>query len=244
MMMSQVTRHRRSLAIVGLFVAVGIGTALLLPVEYRAQTEVYPSSLLRSGELSGATSTLAGLSRQLGVGTGTDPSALFPAILGSREQVESLLARSYPFRDGSQRNLLDYLAGPGGSPARRAERAYRKFVRGALWITRRPETGVTSIGIVLRDPVASAAVANACAAELDRALRAYQAADQEARARFVSGRLAGCGDSLRVLENRLQAFREQNRSVTGAPRLIFEEERLQREVSVSQTVFLNLKQQF
>ena len=155
-----------------------------------------------------------------------------------------LLTKTYPFRDGSQRSLLDYLAGAGDSPDLRAEKAYRKFVRRVLWISRRPETGVTSIGIVLRDPVASAAVANACSAELDRALRTYQAADQDARAKFAAGRMTDCADSLRILEDRLQAFQERNRVIGSSPRLRFEEERLQREVAVSRNVLLGLKQQY
>jgi uncharacterized protein involved in exopolysaccharide biosynthesis len=51
---------------------------------------------------------------------------------------------------------------------------------------------------------------------------------------FVESQVAEKAQSLRVAEDRMQSFLQQNRSITGSPQLTFERERLQRELSLQQ----------
>ncbi|HKS04796.1 MAG TPA: hypothetical protein VJR92_00660 [Gemmatimonadaceae bacterium] len=60
--------------------------------------------------------------------------------------------------------------------------------------------------------------------------------------RFVSGRLTEAKKELRDSEDALQAFLEKNRDYTNAPQLVFERDRLQREVMLRNDLYAALAQ--
>jgi uncharacterized protein involved in exopolysaccharide biosynthesis len=60
--------------------------------------------------------------------------------------------------------------------------------------------------------------------------------------RFVSARMAEAQEELREAEEALKTFLQQNRQFRNSPELVFEHDRLQRQVAMRQEIFTSLAQ--
>jgi uncharacterized protein involved in exopolysaccharide biosynthesis len=92
------------------------------------------------------------------------------------------------------------------------------------------------------------ALSQRIATKLLDVLNAFNLARRQSQARserqFIEDRLAAARAESRVAENRLQNFLTGNRTVFNSPVLQFEQQRLQRDVTITQQVLLTLTQSF
>src|SRR5262249_19274502 len=61
---------------------------------------------------------------------------------------------------------------------------------------------------------------------------------------FIEVRLQDVSKELKAAEDRVQEFLQSNRSIEDSPRLVFERERLERELTMRQQVYASLVQSF
>jgi uncharacterized protein involved in exopolysaccharide biosynthesis len=95
----------------------------------------------------------------------------------------------------------------------------------------------------LGEPQLAADVLNAIVEELDRFIREERTTSASEQAKWISERLTEVEEELRAAEDSLTEFRERNRRIVDSPELLLQQARLQREVTVRSTIFIELKKQ-
>jgi uncharacterized protein involved in exopolysaccharide biosynthesis len=105
-------------------------------------------------------------------------------------------------------------------------------------------SGVITVSARTRSPEVSLEIAQKLLVGLNQfnvSTRRSQAAEER---RFTEGRLEATKASLRAAEDALQRFLQGNRQYQGSPELVFQQERLQREVTLQQQIVISLSQQY
>ena len=74
-------------------------------------------------------------------------------------------------------------------------------------------------------------------------VRNFKLSSLQLKKKFIKNRLIEISKDLKLVEERLQKFRNSNRSIFESPALLMEQERLIREVGVQNEVYITLKQQ-
>lgn len=217
-----------------------------MPFEYKAQTTVFPSIMLRGQEDSFQAGILAGVSRQLGINFGdgaSDQSILYESMLQSRKFLERILNSEFTNRDGDSVVPLEYLIPEEMAYDRRLQKAYEKFRVGNLRVNYKPETGMTTIAVISTDPVLAANICNQIVVEFELYTYELLSENSDNYAGFIDERLTDVKARLDKSEKDLNDFMKMNR-VTSSPALTLQFNRLQREVMLQQQLFVSLKEQF
>jgi uncharacterized protein involved in exopolysaccharide biosynthesis len=106
------------------------------------------------------------------------------------------------------------------------------------------ETGLVTVSVQTRYPTLSAAIANQYVALVNRFnLNARRFGAREQR-KFVEDRLAAMQTELQNAEDHLRTFLERNRQYETSPSLLFEYQRLERQVTMKQEVVTALRRQY
>ena len=234
-------RQRRAIA---LCVLVGGGLAaavgLLRPRTYTATAAFLPGGEKdRLSQLQGIAAQL-NLQQLVGGGGGEASPDLYVALLTSREILGTVVDSGVAV-GGRRMYPADFLEVPAPTPAARRERTIERLRRsiGAHAETR---TGMVNLSVKLR----SSRLAGATARRLLELLIEFNLRTRQSQARaervFVERRLEEVTGDLRAAENELQAFFQRNRDYRNSPALVFQQDRLQRAVSLRQQVATTLAQ--
>ncbi|MGB6032965.1 MAG: GNVR domain-containing protein, partial [Bacteroidota bacterium] len=105
------------------------------------------------------------------------------------------------------------------------------------------KTKTVTITLEMREPQLAADVLNMLVQEVDRFIREERTTSASEQVKWISERLAEVEEELRAAEDSLTDFRERNRRVIDSPELLLQQARLQREVTVKSTIFIELKKQ-
>ncbi len=198
---------------------------------------------------SNTNSRLANLAGQFGVSLGgTNPSvspAFYESLLHSHSLLSTIARDSFLVQDSSNARIafIDLFRIKGDSPAIRQELAIRNLadlVKPSVDV----KTGIVSVSITTRWPTISYQIISSLIAavnDYDRRTRQSQAA---AESRFLRERVETESIGLRAAEDRLEQFLSRNRELVNSPQLRFENDRLQREVTLQQQVFTSLTQAY
>jgi len=237
-------RHRWLVALPALiaFVVAAV-VSLRQPREYTSSTAFVTQQ--RRGS-----STLSGLAAQLGVGVGAgDPMQspqFYVDLASSRTLLNDLATTRYTIRtdSGPRAGTLMELYPPSGpTPARRREALLRRL-RDEVRASMTQQTGVIRVAVTAPYPD----LARQLAVRVVELVNAFNLETRQSQARaereFIEQRLDAVRGELREAENRLQNFLQRNREYANAPSLAFERERLQRELSMRQSVYAELAQSF
>jgi uncharacterized protein involved in exopolysaccharide biosynthesis len=190
----------------------------------------------------------AALAQQFGVSLGTERPGQSPQfyvdLLRSRAVLREAVETEYelPAENGTIRraNLIDFFEikvdGNMLPPWRRAADRLRDNI--SVSVVR--ETGLVHVTVSASHP----ALAEQIAERLLETLNAFNTEVRQNRAqeegRFISGQLTEAQSELRASENALQEFLRQNRAFRNSPDLMFEHDRLQRQVAIRQDVYTSL----
>ena len=220
-----------------------VGITFVLPRSYTSST----SFMLQSSE--GSQSRLAGIAAQLGfvmpvVESGTTP-AFYEDLLRSRTTLARVVEAEYSFTVNDQEMVGNFIALyeiDGDTEALQRESAMNRLL-GDVSVTTRVETGIVRLSVTtpwapLAQQIAGRMLETV--SEFDLQTRQSQAG---AERRFVEERLADIREQLRVAENVLVQFLRENRDF-NAPGLVFERDRLQREVLMRQEVYTGMAQSY
>lgn len=214
---------------------------LFSPPKYVASASFIPqgTDISRSG--------LANLAGQFGLSLPTGNQTLSPdfyaRLLTSRTLLRGVARDTLSVPEIGRRGVpFDSLFGiDEGSPAQRDERAVRQLLK-MVSVSVGKSTGIVELSVATKWPSASLGIATALLNGLDEFNQRTRQSQAAAERRFVESRLAVARSDLRAAEDRLQNFLQTNREFGRSPELIFERDRLQRDVSLQQQVFTSLTQ--
>ena len=217
------------------------GVKLLLPRTYTASSIFMPQTRSTLPNLSG-------IAAQFGLAVpGTDPSqspAFYSSLAKTREILAKVAAGRYTTGVGAAATTLPLadilkIDAPDDSLRRlRVIEKLEKMVTTDVSLT----TGVVTLEVTSRYPALSEQV-NRRVIEL---LNTFNIETRKSRAtqerQFTESRIIQVGAELRQAEDRLQGFLQRNRDYRNSPDLVFQQERLAREVAMRQQVFTTLAQ--
>ncbi len=201
-----------------------------------------------NGTTSRLPAGLAGVASQFGLNLGTEASrspAFYADLLRSREVLGAVLDAKIPGPRGDADSLSvsQLYRVKGSTPARHVEEGV-KALRKRIAVAVDQRTNVVRLSV--EGPSATAA-RDVALLLLDRLadfnLNTRQSTARERRA-FVEGRVAATEGELRAAEEGLRAFYERNRQWQSSPGLQFEEQRLRRQVTVQQELYLTLRREY
>jgi uncharacterized protein involved in exopolysaccharide biosynthesis len=230
-------------ALVGAILAV-------LPVLFRPPEWTASASFI--AETEDVQSNQGGLRRlagQFGVMVPTGGSVLqlpefYVELLSSRTLLSRLLADSVTvMEEQPARRQVAELFGFGDRAAGARDEEALDALRSRMKVTA-SSVGILTLSVTTEWPSVSAEIANSAIEEVNRfSLHAGQARASEER-RFIDARRAAQQQNLAESEARLETFLRANHQFMNSPSLIFEHDRLQREVALHQQVLIELAQAF
>src|SRR2546428_650042 len=118
-----------------------------------------------------------------------------------------------------------------------------------IYGTIQPTTYTATAAFLPEAPPANRSALSGLASELGLALvNTFNLERRQSRAaqekRFVETRRTEARDELQVAEDRLKSFLERNRDYRNSPQLVFDQERLAREVALRQQLLTSLSQAY
>ena len=105
-------------------------------------------------------------------------------------------------------------------------------------------TDVVYMEVAARNPTAARDVTRILLQQLDAFNLDTRQSIARNRRQFIEGRVAAASHDLESAEDVLRRFYERNRQLQGSPQLHFEEQRLTRQVSVQQELYLTLRREY
>ncbi|MEO7042473.1 MAG: hypothetical protein ABI035_09445 [Gemmatimonadaceae bacterium] len=220
-----------------------VGAALAVGVIFGAwsitRARAWTSTASFMPESPAGNTSLSSLAVQFGVSVGNDPGQslqFYTDLLSSREILLQVGSAEYelPSADsGRLANLYQvYKLTQPTEPLRRE--ALLKLLRRDVQATNSPKTGVVSVAVTALTP----ALAQSIATNLIDAVSAFNVGRRQSRAsaerKFLEARLADAKSKLLAVQNQLQTFMQENRTIAGSPRLTFEQNRIEQQQSTAQ----------
>jgi uncharacterized protein involved in exopolysaccharide biosynthesis len=232
-----------------LFVLV-VAVSLVQPRTYSSRGVFMPNAA------QSMQSRAAGLAAQFGFTLpGQDPGQspdFYAELVQSREILSNLVATQYAFvgsrgpvlsrdADTIRGDLVQVLEIEEVTPARSREQAMARLHE-MMDVTTNPLSGTITVQLTTEWPQLSrqiAARALELVDEFNRTRRQSQAVEERT---FVEERLTEAQKTLRESEDRMERFLRDNRTFASSPQLLFENDRLQRDVAMRQQIMAGLTQ--
>lgn len=248
-----ILRGRKSIvrAAVGLSAFVLI-VSLVLPRKWTATATFVPQ-----GDQLQVSGSLASLAGQFGVNLGA-PSASAPGpqfyveLAKSREVLGALAGRSYAvedtlrffFKSSRIATIADLMRIEPRKPHLQSFAAAEWLREEGVSATASMDVGVVRISASTKWPDLSLALVTGIIEELTRFNLETRQSEAAAERKFVGERMESAEAELRSAERELQDFLRSNRAFQSSPELLFEHDRLQRNVQMRQGVYTALAQSF
>jgi uncharacterized protein involved in exopolysaccharide biosynthesis len=233
-------------------VGCGVGLAVLMAALVLLWPREYTSTAAFMPQSSDETlSRLSGIAAEFGVTVpSTDPGdspAFYASLLTSRDILRAVVLTSYPLSadpsDSARATLVELYRVDGETPAIRRDKAVKRFLND-LDIETDRETELIGIEVTTPWPTVSQGAAQRLLDLVSRFNLTTRQTQAGAERRFVQARLETVRGELRAAEVRLQTFLQRNREFRNSPALVFENDRLTREVELRQQVVNSLVQSF
>jgi uncharacterized protein involved in exopolysaccharide biosynthesis len=243
-LLSEFWRRRKFITIfTGGITLITIVIVLILPKQYTSSAVILPD--VDKSHLS----NLAGISNlaaMAGVNLGGEGSLiqLYPTIIKSEWVLRNVIYHKYKtnkFADSV--NLIQYWEYKESTPELNFE-VTLKTLQELLDISTDMKLNVITMKIETTDPQLSADILNNAIDELNTFLLTKRTTNASEQRKWIEGRLVEVKKDLERSENALKEFREKNRIVTGSPQLMLEQARLEREVQINNTLYVELKKQY
>jgi uncharacterized protein involved in exopolysaccharide biosynthesis len=238
-----ILRHGRLIAAFMLVVAMATAVWVLSrPRTYTSSASFLPQAA------NAQTSLLSGVASQLGLATGSDQSGQSPDFYVSVLKQKSMLGRVVDTQlpsdgRGKGRNLVEILAPSGGPEAKRREAAIAELAA-RTQVSVDAKIGLVKIAVGVDDATLAKQIVQQFLRLVNDAnleIRRQRAADE---GRFIDDRLAATRAELYAAEDRLQSFLRANRELGNVGELVFQRDRLQREVQMRQQIYTSLAQAY
>lgn len=221
-----------------LVAALGLAVALLWPRSFESTGAFIPQS-------QGLPSGLGGIAADFGVAlpgaNPTESSDFYADLLRSRRIALGVVQHRYSVCDSGACDLAHALDIREDTPAQTEARAIRELNdRTSVDVSFKSQ--IVRVTVRMRDPVLAQEVASRyldLVAEFNVNVRQTQASEES---RFTAERVEVLRDELATSVKRLRDFLESNHNFQASPRLVFEHEALERDVSVRQALLTQMLQ--
>ncbi|MFC1692640.1 GNVR domain-containing protein [Candidatus Latescibacterota bacterium] len=215
---------------------IGIIIALILPQKYTAIATLLPSS-----PTSSSTRILSQLSNIVGnipISVGESLVDLYPDIAKCRIVLDDVLIAPYKNGNFEQALLKEFNIDPD---KRELLIIHLKdeIIRGIV----SNRTKSVTISVTTPLPDLSASLANEILNQMENFFRYRMKTVATSQRMMIEERLKDISDSLKVAEDNLLRFNEENRNINSSPTLKINELRLAREVEINNTVYIELNRQ-
>jgi uncharacterized protein involved in exopolysaccharide biosynthesis len=241
-------RGRRVVSVcAGLGFLIAMAVALLKPASYTSSFSLIPQAAQNP-----ARSGLASLAGQFGIQVGgalggEQPPALYAELVRTRELLSGVASKRFQLKPDDREGtpLARFLEVEGSDSAvvrERTVRVLREKVVAASVAAR--TTGAVTVTVRTSSPQVSLGIAQSLLDALNRfniETRQSQAGQER---QFIERRLAEAQAALRRAEDALQRFLQANRQFSSSPQLSFQNDRLERDVTLQQQVVNGLAQQY
>ena len=239
--LSLASRSWRFVVSVALLVgSISLLLAFAIPKRYTAHAMFLPDTKT----VGGLSSALSGMASQFGLQLGDVGGAksprLYVDLATSRTILERMLATPTPStRVERPRPLIDWFVPAREDAHERIEEGVRRLAK-AIDVRTDLQTGIVRVDLEAKDPLVAANATNALLRYLgDFNLNTRQTQGREKRL-FVEKRFEQAQNSLNTAEESVRYFLERNRTYQSSPQLVYEYGRLQRQLDLSQQVYLTL----
>lgn len=239
------------LAFVILVPALIVVVSMILPRQWTSEAAFMPQSTGNP-----AYSNLTSLASQFGFDIGNGPAGQSPEfyadLAGSREILQQVAGGTFAIADttgtgvngSARRPLADILNIEAGPSDLRNEKALEWLQEKAVSVSSDAQSGIVTVSVTTRWPVLSSEIAGQIVALVNQFNLQTRASQATAERRFVQERMDAARDDLRVSENQLQHFLQNNRVYENSPQLTFEHDRLERQVAMRQELYTSLAQSY
>jgi uncharacterized protein involved in exopolysaccharide biosynthesis len=238
--------HRKRIAVItsGVTVAAILIALLAMHASYIAQTTILPDVDIMNmvGKMGGlqALASAAGIGNQI-----VSPSQLYPDILMSERVLERVIYHRYrteSYPDGI--NLIQFYKYDDEDSVYNYEQCLKDLRKDIITIDVDRKTTIITLTVTTKEKQLSADIANQITAELDDYQRNFRRTNASEQRKFLEQRLTEVKEELTKSEEKLKDFREKNRRVEQSPQLMLEQGRLERDVELNSTLFIQLTSQY
>jgi uncharacterized protein involved in exopolysaccharide biosynthesis len=236
-----VMRHRTLVVGVAALVVAGVATKILLaPRVYTTESSFVPQS-------GGLTSSFTGIAAEFGLALpisepGKTPE-FYANLVTSRQLLGAVVDTPFVLPGRGAVMLVDFYEAAGETPALRRDKAIRKL-EGDLDASVDGTSGTVQVEATATDPLLAVMI-NQRVLDLINQFNLHTRQSQAAmERRFTEGRLEEVRRDLRAAEDRQQAFLQRNRDYQNSPELLFQSERLAREVALRQQLYTVLAESY
>jgi len=248
-----ISRWRLVLWVMACTLVLAALAAVLLPPVYQARASFVTTGSTNSkmaSALSGEGAGLQGIASQLGVSSGGDPSMspnFYVRLIESDELKRRLLKSKFQDPRGKSPNdsatLLEIFRPRSDNPQRRMELGIKKLGQ-SITTDFDLKTNLVLLTVDARWSQLAAAIANRMVELVDAFNHEQRVSRARSKRVYVQSRLDSAKIELQNVEERQRYFYDQNRSWRTSPQLVFDEQRLRRNVDVASDLFLTLQRQF
>lgn len=193
---------------------------------------------------------LSGLAAQFGLsvpGTElTQSSAFYVDLLMTRPIERAVVENRYNLVSDTGRvtgTLVELFGIKGPSAAEKLDAAVKRL-RASMSASVVERTGVINVSVKAPYASLAAQIVQQLLNELNRFNVERRRSQASAEREFIETRLGEINGELRSAEERLQTFLQRNRDYRNSPELVFQEDRLVRDVSVRQQLFTTVSQAY
>jgi uncharacterized protein involved in exopolysaccharide biosynthesis len=197
-------------------------------------------------------SRLLGLVGQFGVNFGRMPAEsvdFYAWLAQSRSILERVAETEYEFREHRphgkvRRGTILEIFGIRGETREAELRSATVMLQSSLAVQHERGAGLVTVAVTLE----WAELAEKVTRRILELINIFNLEERQSQAqaerRFVGQRMEQAHRDLQDAERALRDFLEENRSLEGSPRLLFEQQQLQREVNLQQQVYTGLVQAY
>jgi uncharacterized protein involved in exopolysaccharide biosynthesis len=241
---TSILRRRRLVAWcgVGLFAMV-VAATLTRHRVYTAAASFIPSVTQQGAGLTGLAAQI-GLS--LPVGEAAQSPEFYASLVGSREVLGSVVGQQFTYQSDTGRvdGALPSILGIEESDSLVRQEAGFRALSDIVSTTVDKRTGVIKVAATTPQPQLSQILVQRILGEVNRFNLERRQLRAEAERLFTERRLNDVRADLRAAEDRLQSFVSSNRDYRNSPVLLFQSQRLERDVQMRQQVYTSLSQAF
>jgi len=244
------------------FIAIVTAASLAIGILYIIfATKMYSGTITLYPALQGTTSPMAQMVKQMGIvgGTAGDANYNIPDVVKSRTLSEQIVAHEWEIEGFDNNiNLVVYFDKlfkpdkPDWVQSKKDEDEWNKrklysysemISRERINVNANIQTGLVKIIVQMENPKLARDIANFISVFVANWVNDTQKESVRKNLEFINERAEVLGAELQDAENEFKKFRETNRNILNSPDLQLELQRLQRQVTIKQEVYLTMIKQ-
>ena len=217
------------------------------PIIYKTTMTILP---IKSEKNDG---NIGGIASQFGINLSQSSNnlssvRLIPDLIRSKSLLKGLLNRDIYFSTvNRKKSLMEHYFGINDSSQLNLNfytmRGIEK-IKESISVTNRKDNDLIDITVSFSDPKGAVDICYGIFEELDEIQKQINLSRTKEKITYISERLSTVRSDLKITEEALKDFRENNRNIVNSPSLRLDENRLIREVASISAIYNTLKSQF